>query len=432
MSVDIWDQKWKEDLSVANYEKNGMTTVKQVADMVLPLVFAALCIIPGGAVVAAVGNMAAAVFSVLWSTFGGEVGEEDKRKEAELVNKIIDISQKVAKREVSTEVRKRINAAFQTSGYVCSKFSIGLSGWYNTTDQDRKKEIGHNLVSEFNACDNFQKNIVTQLDNTGYPDMLLPLIAIMTSFFAPLARECVDHCISWSMQEAVVEKITKDSYKRIDSMINAFGRGLINKHNNGYPDIYALEGEACMMQRSHLYYNKELYKYGVPWRNDLNGTSPIDDQKHLQYFVLAGMHYKNQLNCLMGPKYVLYNPSQWGGHELNMKVGKTGTYKIRALYYINPDNEDVKHNQSPSFSFKHENKSFKNNEKVLKKYTAPIIFAKSGGYAVLKRPNTNPENSKFVIKEIGTSHFEKGKEYHMRASTRFNSWTFVGFELIIQ
>jgi hypothetical protein len=248
------------------------------------------------------------------------------------------------------------------------------------------------------------------------------------------------------MLDKMIRYIETDLYKKIDDVIKLFGEGLMKKYKNNNKNIYALEGETCKIISAQLYYNKHLYPYGVPWRNDFNDTTSLNNQKHLQYFVprvensghgdhdgFPSFPVERQLNCIMGPLFIHARGNGAYKETLRFKVGKTGKYKIRILYYENDRHGGPKQYHLSGGNLK---PGYRSDINLLRKYPAPVVT----GYdefevTVPYNPNwgsNNPIEKYFfeIVELSGAIEFEGGKEYTIITELMSKPFNLVGIELI--
>lgn len=349
-----------------DYSGSPKAVIKAVGDTILPLITTGLSIIPGGTLIAGVVS---GIWGALAPFFGGsgkspmELMIEDLKDE---MNRQIEEVRKEMDDKLSSVVHRAIRGAIKRNDYVCNKYAV-LSKLFSEDLKDHKPiniSLRMEMVADLNDCDDFLKDTAEAFVYPEFADILWVPSAITTLIRVAFLTEVANYGVLLDLDPDIIAMFwlelkrditrhfkfaSQGVQKRLEKVIGK--KKKVDKFN-----FTAAEYEGCRMQAELLYFDRQIYPYGVPkqfqvYSDDLRlnmadfNVTESDEPHHIQAYYNDFDKPRNLgnnvlLNCMMGPARISRVP------DTRMFLGVTfvpnKSYQLRLLYFQKNENLGIK------------------------------------------------------------------------------------------
>lgn len=324
-------------LSAVNYTLSGGEVAWAVSQAVVPIIGAALALIPG------VGPVVSGLFLGMWSLISPIFAPKtDNPMEKMIVEMNAKIQQNMDNK-LKDIIKRAIYGEIVRNNYICSKYSF-ISRYFSKqleSNTSLQAIDALKLMVYLDNCDNFLKDTAEAFVYDEYANVLWVPAAITTSTRLGFLTELIKYGHLLGMKRNVTaiyfQELEKDIkrqfqfyYKGMKLLLDVARKGSYSAKTNYFADITLTEKAACQLQSQFFYFDRKLYPYGIP--KVLNNTDMFADIKmedhytpsrkfsevHLQvFFNVTSSKYPGKaigtkakfpalefMNCFMGPMFL--------------------------------------------------------------------------------------------------------------------------------
>jgi len=263
-----------------DFKADPKQVIANVGNVIVPIISAGLCLIPGGALIAGIVSGVWSIVSALLGLGAGpspmELAIDDIKKDIKelqaLVRKVAGKLPGTVRKEADAKLKSIFHQAFhgelQRNNYVCTKYSMISKDFMDDIknnrmiDESRRIEI----IASIHDCDNFLKDTSEAFVFDDFAEVLWVPAVFTTLMRTTFLAEISNYGASLKIDKPIIASFWMEIKADIKRHFEFALKGMKDRvHSVGLQgDFHPSEYEACKLQTQILYTDREIYPYGVP------------------------------------------------------------------------------------------------------------------------------------------------------------------------